>query len=419
MSLVPSKLPRLLVLASTYPRWPGDPEPGFVHELARRLTEDFDVMVLGPSAPGARARETREGVAVRRYRYAPRSMETLVNDGGIVGNLKRRPVKALLLPGFLIGQAWATWRAIRDHRPDVIHAHWLVPQGLVVALLGLLPGDQPPFVVTSHGADLFALRGGPWRWLKRFVLRRAAAVTVVSSMMMDEVVRLGAHPARLSVQPMGVDLVNRFTPDERQPRSRSEILFVGRLVPKKGLAYLLRAMPAILRAHPDAFLTVAGFGPDEAALRQEVALLSLGDRVRFIGAVEQSGLPNLYRRAAVFVAPFVQAPDGDQEGLGLVMVEAAGCGCPVVVGNVAAVHDVVDDPAIGIIVDATDTQRLAAAVLDQFGEGENTPASGRDRAVAVARFDWSQRAADYADLLRSSARTRKASGSGAAASRDV
>lgn len=402
MSPVPASLPRLLVLTSTYPRWPGDPEPGFVHELARRLTDDFDVLVLGPNAPGARLRETHEGVAVRRYRYASRSLETLVNDGGIVGNLKRQPAKALLLPGFLLGQAWATWCAIRDHRPDIIHAHWLVPQGLVAALLGLLPGRQPPLVVTSHGADLFALRGRPWMWIKRFVLRRAAAVTVVSSMMMEEVIRLGVEPARLSVQPMGVDLANRFTPDETQPRSHKELLFVGRLVPKKGLTHLLRAMPMILRVRPDVFLTVAGFGPEEAALRQEAASLLLGDRVRFIGAVEQSALPNLYRRAAVFVAPFVQASGGDQEGLGLVMLEAAGCGCPVVAGDVPAVYDVLDDAAIGTVVDPTDTQRLAAAILDKLGEGASTPGSGRDRAKAVARFDWRQRAAAYADLLKSS-----------------
>jgi glycosyltransferase involved in cell wall biosynthesis len=400
MSAAPAPLPRLLVLASTYPRWAGDPEPGFVHELARRLTGDFDVLVVGPHAPGARRRETHDGVAVARYRYAPRSLETLVNDGGIVGNLRSQPWKALLLPGFVLAQAWATWRAIRQHRPDVVHAHWLVPQGLVVALLGLLPGRWPPFVVTSHGADLFALRGTPWRWLKRFVVRRAAAVTVVSSVMQDPVLGLGADPARLSVQSMGVDLQHRFTPDESQPRSRHELLFVGRLVAKKGLLHLLQAMPAILRANPEAYLTVAGFGPEEARLRQACEALGLDHCVSFLGPVEQVALPELYRRAAVFVAPFVRAPGGDEEGLGLVLVEAAGCGCPVVAGGVAAVRDVVDDPAIGTIVDPVDTEALAAAVLDAMSGPAGTLAAGRRRAAAVARFDWSQRAGAYAALLK-------------------
>ena len=120
--------PVLLVLTSTYPRWKGDHEPGFVHELSRRLADDFKVIALGPSAPGAKPRETLDGVDVVRYRYAPRRMETLVNDGGIVTNLRRHRWKVLLLPGFVMALAWRAWRLQRTERVDVIHAHWLIPQ---------------------------------------------------------------------------------------------------------------------------------------------------------------------------------------------------------------------------------------------------------------------------------------------------
>ena len=86
---------KLLVLASTYPRWEGDPEPGFVHELAKRLTTPFKVRVLCPHAWNAAAQEMLEGVEVVRYRYAPVRFETLVNDGGIVNNLRHQPWKWL------------------------------------------------------------------------------------------------------------------------------------------------------------------------------------------------------------------------------------------------------------------------------------------------------------------------------------
>ena len=75
--------PRLLVLTSTYPRWAGDPEPGFVHELSRRLTDKFQVTVLCPHACGALPKEQLDGVKVIRYRYAPERWERLVNNGGI------------------------------------------------------------------------------------------------------------------------------------------------------------------------------------------------------------------------------------------------------------------------------------------------------------------------------------------------
>ena len=115
-----SRLPVLLVLASTYPRWPADPEPGFVHELSRRLTERYRVIVLCPHASGAKPRETMDGVEVVRYRYAPERWETLVNDGGIVTNLKRARWKLLLVPGFVLGQAWVAWRLMRRERVDAV-----------------------------------------------------------------------------------------------------------------------------------------------------------------------------------------------------------------------------------------------------------------------------------------------------------
>lgn len=136
---------RLLVLTSTYPRWSGDHEPGFVHELSRRLAADFDVTVLCPHAPGAAATEMLDGVRVLRYRYAPEALETLVHNGGIIGNLARAKWKWLLVPGFFLAQAIAAWNCLRRDRPDVIHGHWLIPQGLLLATLSLVVRGFPPF----------------------------------------------------------------------------------------------------------------------------------------------------------------------------------------------------------------------------------------------------------------------------------
>src|SRR5690348_10519653 len=195
--------PTLVVLASTYPRWSGDAEPGFVHELAKRLTDRFQVIALVPSAPGAAKREILDGVEVIRYRYAPMRFETLVNDGGIVNNLRRNRWKIFLVPTFVLAQAWRTWRLLRSRKVDVIHAHWLLPQGLIAALLGKLSRRAPPFLVTSHGADLFSLHGKGLNALKRFVARRAASVTVVSAAMRNELARIDVDTSTVDVQPMG------------------------------------------------------------------------------------------------------------------------------------------------------------------------------------------------------------------------
>jgi glycosyltransferase involved in cell wall biosynthesis len=399
--------PGLLVLASTYPRWKDDHEPGFVHELSRRLCDAFDVTVVTPRTPGAVAREVMDGVRVIRYRYAPARMETLVYDGGIAANLARAKWKLLLLPGFVVAQYLAARRALAAGSIDVVHAHWLVPQGLVARLA--TARDGTPYVVTSHGGDLFGLRGRIATWLKRLVARRAAAMTVVSSAMREEATRIGLAPPSIEVLPMGADLRGRFVASEAIERSRDTLLFVGRLVPKKGLPHLLEAMPLILARRPAAVLEIAGFGPERTALERQVSALGIGASVRFLGALPQQALPDLYRRTAVFVAPFVRDASGDQEGLPVALMEAIGCGCPAVVGDVAGVHDLLGDEAQRIAVDPRDRAALANAVLDALEH----PRQATERALALrkaaaARVDWDRIAARYAGIIGAAIAARSA-----------
>jgi glycosyltransferase involved in cell wall biosynthesis len=393
----------LLVLASTYPRWQGDHEPGFVHELCRRLLDRFDVVVLTSHAHGAAAEEMMDGVRVVRYRYGPAAMETLVYGGGIASNLQRAKWKYLLVPGFLLAQYVRAHKLIRQERIDAIHAHWLIPQGLVAARLGKRHGI--PFVVTSHGGDLYGLRGRLLNQWKRKVAAASAAMSVVSSAMKEEALALGIRPSQLAVLPMGVDLRRRFVPDETIVRHADELLFVGRLVPKKGLRHLLDALPMIVSRRPGVMLNIAGFGPDEGALRTQARELGMERHVTFLGAVPQKSLPELYRRASVLVAPFVRDDSGNQEGLPVVLMEAIGCGCPVVVGDVRGVDDLLGSHSEHLVVDVRNTTRLAEAVVDVLDRPASALARVRDiRLDAIGRIDWDNIARAYADLIASSMR---------------
>lgn len=393
---------RLLVLTSTYPRWAGDPEPGFVHELSRRLAETFEVQVIGPHAAGALVRERLEGVNIYRYRYAPTAWETLVNHGGILTNLKRSPWKWLLVPAFLVGQYLALRNALREFRPQVIHAHWLLPQGLIATL-----GRRGiPLVATSHGADLFGLRGKWFARLRRWVVPRISVVTVVSEAMRQRL--LAEQPgANAVVMSMGVDVRDRFVP-AAAPRHPAELLFVGRLVEKKGLHHLLHALPQVLAEHPEVRLTIAGFGPERKRLERIVAELQLVSCVEFVGAMPQSSLPALYQRASIFVAPFIEAEDGDQEGLGLVVAEAMACGCPVIVGNVPATQDLVDERS-GIRVPASDHAELARAIVTLLRDEEGRSHMGcHARAWAEQHYAWEAVAERYGRMLADIARAGQA-----------
>lgn len=382
--------PRLVVLATTYPRWHGDHEPGFVHELARRLTDRFDVVAVVPHARGALPHEVLDGVKVVRYRYAPERWETLVQDGGITTHLRRSPWKWLLVPGFFTMQ-WIVARRFAT-KGCVVHAHWIVLPGVVARLLGR------PYLVTSHGADLFALRGKLALRLKQWVMAQACEVTVVSRAMLPlaTALRQGEAPV---VAPMGVDLSTRFTPDPSMPRDIDHMLFVGRLVEKKGIDVLLHAMPGILARRPSARLSVVGHGPLFDPLKALASRLGLDRAVTFVGPVPSAELPDWYRRASVFVAPFRAATSGDQEGLGLVLVEALGCGCPVVTTDLAAVSDVVDGMPGVVRTQAGDVSALAANLADVL---ENDRAAGAlidGLDVLKDRFDWGRVSSRYASML--------------------
>ncbi len=400
--------PCLLVVASTYPRWQGDHEPGFVHELSKRLAMDFNVHALCPHAPGALFEENLDGVEVHRFRYAPSRLETLVQNGGIITNLKHHQWKCLLVPFFFLGLVWQIWRLAHSLHPVCIHAHWLIPQGLAVALLQGWDAAIPPFLVTAHGADLFALRGPPFLMLKRFVLRRAAALSVVSPAMVGEAASLGGDPAAIRVIPMGVDFEKVFVPGEVASRQAGEILFVGRLVEKKGLSYLIKALPLVLEQMPHAHLSIAGFGPEEPLLRSLASKLGVAGRVDFLGAVPQSSLPRLYQSASLFAAPFIRTASGDQEGLGLVFIEAIACTCPPLVGELAVLSDLFLPEEEDFLVHPRDTQELAKKILALLADTPTAVARTEEiRKRLVGRLGWDRIATEYAQYIRSISRRLK------------
>jgi glycosyltransferase involved in cell wall biosynthesis len=335
--------PIVLVLASTYPRWRHDPEPGFVHRLCAEIAKDdnTEIHVLCPHAPGSLTREKMDGVTIHRFRYAPLAMESLIANGGIMANLKASKWKWLLVPLFMLSMQFALFRLLRKLKPDLLHVHWIIPQGIAVWPLSWIV-RLPPLLITSHGGDLFGLQHRIMQKLKAKTLNAAQHVTVVSTAMLEPARKLGASEHRLSVAPMGVDFLNDA--DLQAPatsaRIPGRILFVGRLVEKKGLAYLLEALPEICHRVPKAHLVIAGAGPEYEALSQQAQALGIADHIRFLGAVPHQDLPSLYRSATLFVAPFIQARSGDVEGLGLVTLEAICCDCPVLIGNVAATHDI-------------------------------------------------------------------------------
>lgn len=392
--------PRILVLTSTFPRWENDTEPPFVFELSRRLGIPFDVTVLAPRSPSSKIHETMNGLDIIRFPYFLRRWENLAtHSGGILHRLRSNPFNYLLVPFFLLGQLWALLCLLRHEKFALIHAHWLIPQGLIAVFGLILSRQRIPLLCTSHGGDLFALRGAIFQCLKRWVVDHSQALTVVSRAMQSTVVDMGIAPDKVQVISMGVDLKHRFTPDSKVKRSANELLFVGRLVEKKGLRLLLEAMPTLLAENPSISLRVVGAGSLDTELRELAGRLNVSDKVDFIGMVSQLQLPAYYRRATLAIFPFIVAKSGDQEGFGLVQVEAMGCECPVITGDLPVIHDIVTHEENGLIFPSGNLKALTETILRALNDPVlcfRLAQEGRKR--VVEKFDWEIVAGKYAGL---------------------
>ncbi len=392
--------PRVLVLTSTFPRWENDSEPAFVFELCSRLTSAFDITVLSPRTPDSKKQENMAGVRVIRFPYFFQRWEKLaMHGGGILNRLRSNPFNYFLVPLFLLAQLWAVVRLLRKERFDLIHAHWLIPQGFIAVLGLMFSRRRIPLLCTSHGSDIYALRGVFLERIKRWIMDKSQALTVVSHAMKNKVVEMGVTPDKVKVISMGVDLKNLFTPDHQLTRSMRELLFVGRLVPGKGIEVLFKAMPIVIDKKPDIRLLLAGAGPLEGELRTWTKENQISDHVNFLGMVKQSLLPDLYRRAALAVFPFEMTKSGGQEGFGLVVVEAMGCECPVVAGDLPAVHDSITHEESGLIFPPGNVQALAESIMRLLDDSDlrfRLADEGRKR--VVGKFDWEIIADKYCKL---------------------
>lgn len=385
---------KLLVLTSTFPRWPGDDEPPFVFELCRRLNKDFDVWVMSPHAPDTKTQEDLSGLTVIRFRYFFEWGESLAYQGGILAKLRNNRLRYLLVPLFLACQLATLLRLAGREKFDIVHAHWLIPQGLVAVAARLLSSRTTPLLCTAHGSDLHGLRGALFSALKRMVMRRSDAVTVVSQAMKECAVSLGTKPDKILVIPMGVDAANVFTPAERAVRSANELLFVGRLVPSKAVDILIGAMPAILAKYPEATLTIAGDGPEKISLEALAKALGIIGRVNFLGAIANPKLPELYRRAAIFVSA------SQEEGFGLTLAEALACGCAVIASDLPAHRCIVVDGVTGLTVAPGDSAAISRGVLSLLADPALRQSLGRSgREYVLKQFDWEVISARYAHLL--------------------
>lgn len=381
---------KLLVTASTFPRWEGDTEPRFVLDLASHMTDEYDVTALVPAAPGAKDTEILDGVKVIRYHYFPiHKWETLCYPGAIVPRIKEKKIRVLLVPFLFLSLYFHLLRLLPQF--DLVHAHWLIPQGIVQSFF------KKPYIVTGHGGDVTSLNKGIMKKLKVRCLKRASKVTVVSEYLKSVVEELAEHSIEEPmVCSMGVD-ISKFGRQYRKENffgqsDKKVILFVGRLVEIKGVYYLIEAMKSV-----DAVLIIAGDGPLHDELVEHAK--EQGDKIRFIGSKTHDELKEIYASADIFVVPSITSKNGAREGLGLVMFEAMASGLPIVACKTGGIIEVIEDRKTGLLCEEKNANELSKKINILLEDEELVNFLIANSNTVLDKYNYNTIASNYKKLI--------------------
>lgn len=267
----------------------------------------------------------------------------------------------------------------REFDFDVIDSYYLYPDGVAAALLA--KWFDVPFTMTALGSDVTQIpESAPARHMILSAARRAAAVTTVAGALRDQLVTLGARPDNISVVLHGVDL-DLFSPPPDRAALRTRlgitaptVLCVGYLVDNKGIDLAIRAIARL----PGVRLMIAGTGPCGIALKALADSLGVGDRVDFLGHVDQDSLPELYGAADIV------ANCSAREGISNVLLEALACGTPLVATPVWGSPEVVSCPEAGMLA----RDRSDVAIADAIAHLIATPPDRKSTRVYAETFNW-------------------------------
>jgi colanic acid/amylovoran biosynthesis glycosyltransferase len=306
----------------------------------------------------------------------------------------------------LTGDAQPYLRLLGRRRPALIHAHFGI-EG--VSALGLAMHLEIPLVTTFHGFDatlkMHAMLGSP-AWFRYPLLRRKLAregnlFLCASSFIRQKLLETGFPESRTHTHYIGVDC------QSIRPRADFEekplILHVARLVEVKGTRYLLRAFATVARKYDRVQLLIIGDGPLRRQLHALAASLGLQDRVEFLGALPHLTVLSWMRKAAMLVLPGIRTATGREEGLGMVLLEAAATGLPIIGSRVGGIPECMLEGETGFLVPERDEDALARRMAELLEDPVRRHRMGTaGRALIEDRFDIDRQTAvleNYYDSL--------------------
>jgi len=287
----------------------------------------------------------------------------------------------------------------KQFKPDIVQVFFGIPAGGGAYLLQKF--NNVPYVVFLGGRDVPRPNPDPpyYRWLYlllkpmiRAIWDNAAAVVACSDGLRD-LAHITDTNLKMDVIPDGLDLAS-FESTQRKTNPKTlRCLAIGRLIPRKGFQFLIRALPQILDKVPQNFeIEIVGDGPYREELIGLARNLNVDSYIRFVGTVPYSELPQKYREADIFILPSLA------EGMPLVVLEAMGTGLPIIASRVQGIDELVVEDVNGVLFDPGDVDELAISLAKLINAGETRVEMGKASREKVKPYDWKNIADTYLAL---------------------
>ncbi len=401
---------RVLVITSTMPASDADHIPAFVKDQVRAMKDvdsSLEFRVLAPHDKRSNTTSYTKHTAYEEYRFHyfwPFRFERLAGVGGILSALKANPLNYALIPFLFVGEfVSVVWHTAR-FKPDVIYAHWFTPQA-VVARCAALFVRRAPFVFTTHASDVDVWHKIPLvgTYIVRWATRKADAFTAVSERSMHKLEvffspsEWSALRQRSRIIPMGVELPEKL-PTVNSKGTR--IVFIGRLVEKKGIQYLLPAFATLAKNNPDLQLHIGGDGLMADSLKQQVSDLGIGSSVTFHGYVTGKEKEQLIQSANIYIVPSIITDDGDVEGLPVSLLEGLAHSKVCIATNESGADGILTHGKDGLLVPQKDSDALTQALEEAFALSTKQREAMTKAAHATAQlYSWPVIARQHIDFL--------------------
>ena len=393
--------PKVLILTSSYPKYKGDINGNFVYELATRLKSEFEIFILTPAFRNSLDYDIIDDIKIYRHKQFFIEKVELAYGSDILAKIRKNLAYLFVVPFYLLYQFISLRKIVKNEKIQIIHAHWLIPQGFLAVLYKTFINTDIKIVATAHGADINSFDNFIGKRLKGYILKRIDQLTVVSNALKEKAIGIG-YNNEVHVFPMGID-TKLFTPDKKDNSlkikykiSGNFLLFVGGIIERKGIRYLIQAIPAVIKKFPGAKLLVIGEGNLSNEMSELAESLSISNNIIFIGPIPHVDLPPYFATADVFILPSLS------EGFGLVIIEAMSCGTIPIATDLAVIHDIIQNNITGIFIDIKNPIDISQKIINYLSNKEKlVPMKVKAREFVVNNFDWEIVKKNYSKLLSS------------------